>query len=87
MATRSVPSATPTWIYFLIVAVLGITLIVGVVCWVWLTFEDKQVPDSLATLLATIAGGLVGALTMGNIGGERAGSGEGPGVGPESDGR
>jgi hypothetical protein len=66
------PAATPLWLYVLIVLILGATLIVGVVCWVWLTFDDKDIPDGLATLLATIAGGLVGALTMGDFGRSRA---------------
>jgi uncharacterized integral membrane protein len=66
------PTATPVWLYVLIVLILGATLIVGVVCWVWLTFDDKDIPDGLATLLATIAGGLVGALTMGEFGRSRS---------------
>jgi hypothetical protein len=84
MATRPRPPAWPAttfWLYLLIVLILGATLIVGVVCWIWLTFEDKRMPDGLATVLATIAGGLVGALTMGELGRSRmqrprAGGGE-----------
>jgi hypothetical protein len=66
---------TPTWLYLCIVLILGVTLMTGVISWVWLTFEDKQLPDSLGTVLATIAGGLVGALTMSEVGG-RAKRGE-----------
>jgi hypothetical protein len=59
------------WLYVFIVLVLGATLIVGVVSWVWLTFEDRALPSGLATVLATIAGGLVGALTAGEMAGSR----------------
>ncbi len=60
-ATRP-SSAAPFWLYLLIVLILGATLIIGVVCWIWLTFDGRAMPDGLATVLATIAGGLVGAL-------------------------
>jgi hypothetical protein len=60
-------SPTPGWLYTAIVLILGVTLITGVVSWVWLTFEERPLPDGLATLLATIAGGLVGALTAGEM--------------------
>jgi hypothetical protein len=59
------------WLYVFIVLVLGATLIMGVVSWVWLTFEDRALPPGLATVLATIAGGLVGALTAGEMSGSR----------------
>jgi hypothetical protein len=65
MDTRRSP--TPGWLYTFIVLIPGVTLITGVVSWVWLTFENRPLPDGLATLLATIAGGLVGALTAGEM--------------------
>lgn len=58
---------TPAWLYTAIVLILGVTLITGVISWVWLTFDGKPLPDGLATLLATIAGGLVGTLTAGEM--------------------
>jgi hypothetical protein len=67
MAARRLPPRAPDWLYILIVLILGATLLVGVVSWIWLTFENEQMPDGLATVLATIAGGLVGALTMGDV--------------------
>jgi hypothetical protein len=67
MAARRLSPRAPDWLYLLIVLILGATLIVGVVCWIWLAFENKQMPDGLATVLATISGGLVGALTMGDV--------------------
>jgi hypothetical protein len=79
MAARR--GSSPSWLYIFIVLILGATLIAGVVSWIWLTFENKQMPDGLATVLATIAGGLVGVLTMSD---GRAGRGErapGPGDG------
>ncbi len=66
-------ASNPSWLYIFIVLILGATLIAGVVSWIWLTFENKQLPDGLATVLATIAGGLVGVLTMAD---GRAGRGE-----------
>jgi hypothetical protein len=88
MATRPRPSgwpATTFWLYLLIVLILGAALLVGVVCWIWLTFEDKRMPDGLATVLATIAGGLVGALTMGELGRARGRPGAGEGEAPGDD--
>jgi hypothetical protein len=83
MATRGRFAETaPMWLYVLIVLILGATLIVGVVCWIWLTFEDRAMPDGLATVLATIAGGLVGALTMGDFGRSRV---EPPAAPPRDD--
>ena len=64
MAARRRPPTAAGWLYIVIVLILGATLLVGVVSWIWLTFEDRAMPDGLATVLATIAGGLVGALTM-----------------------
>jgi uncharacterized membrane protein AbrB (regulator of aidB expression) len=65
--------SAPSWLYIFIVLILGATLIAGVISWIWLTFENKQLPDGLATVLATIAGGLVGVLTMADGRGGRAG--------------
>ena len=76
MAGRRAPA--PNWLYIFIVLILGATLIAGVVSWIWLTFENKQLPDGLATVLATIAGGLVGVLTMGRRPRQRAQSGARP---------
>ncbi len=82
-ATRGRTPWAPFLLYFVIVLILGATLIVGVVCWIWLTFEERQMPDGLATVLATIAGGLVGALTMGDFTPpRRQRPGAGPGVPP-----
>ena len=67
---RLSPIATDL-IFISIVLILGATLILGVVSWIWLTFEDREMPDGLATVLATVAGGLVGALTMGDVGGRQ----------------
>jgi hypothetical protein len=67
MAARRLPPRAPDWLYVLIVLILGATLLVGVISWIWLTFENESMPDGLATVLATIAGGLVGALTMGDV--------------------
>jgi hypothetical protein len=73
MAARRLPPRAPDWLYILIVLILGATLLVGIVSWIWLTFENENMPDGLATVLATIAGGLVGALTTGEM---KAGSRE-----------
>jgi len=67
MAARRTSTTAPGWLYPLIVLILGATLIMGVVSWVWLTFEGESMPAGLATVLATIAGGLVGALTMSDM--------------------
>jgi hypothetical protein len=71
MASRR--GSPPSWLYIFIVFILGATLIAGVISWIWLTFENKQLPDGLATVLATIAGGLVGVLTMSDGRGGRSG--------------
>jgi uncharacterized membrane protein AbrB (regulator of aidB expression) len=76
VAGRRAPA--PNWLYIFIVLILGATLIAGVVSWIWLTFENKQLPDGLATVLATIAGGLVGVLTMGDGRAARAERGPAP---------
>jgi hypothetical protein len=76
MATRRFRAPAPDWLYVVIVLILGATLIVGVISWIWLTFENEQMPDGLATVLATIAGGLVGALTMGDTRSSRERGGE-----------
>jgi hypothetical protein len=78
MAVRKPPSPAPGWLYPLIVLILGATLIIGVVSWVWLTFENESMPDGLATVLATIAGGLVGALTMSDMRGSSGRSDHAP---------
>jgi hypothetical protein len=64
MAVRRRSTAPPGWLYLVIVLILGATLLIGIVSWVLLAFENDNMPDGLATLLATVAGGLVGALTM-----------------------
>jgi hypothetical protein len=46
MAARR--GSSPSWLYIFIVLILGATLIAGVVSWIWLTFEDKQMPDGRA---------------------------------------
>lgn len=65
MATRNQRGETPQWLYAAVVSVLGITLLIGVVGWFVLVDREREMPDSLGTILSTIAGGLVGALTMG----------------------
>jgi hypothetical protein len=71
MAVRRRSTAPPGWLYLVIVLILGATLLIGVVSWIWLAFENDDMPDGLATLLATVAGGLVGALTMNDARGAR----------------
>jgi drug/metabolite transporter (DMT)-like permease len=56
------PSGTPDWLYFAIVAALGVYFIIGGIAWTMFIYNGVQVPDSFTTLLATIAGGLVGVL-------------------------
>jgi uncharacterized integral membrane protein len=71
MAVTRRSATPPGWLYLVIVLILGATLLIGVVSWVWLAFENDDMPDGLATLLATVAGGLVGALTMTDARGTR----------------
>jgi hypothetical protein len=65
MAVSQSRKGPPTWLYSAIVAVLGATLLIGVIGWFVLVTNGWEMPDSLGTILSTIAGGLVGALTMG----------------------
>lgn len=78
MASRRLSPAASGWLYVFIVIILGATLLTGVVSWVWLTFEERPLPDGLATVIATIAGGLVGALTAGELSSSRERRGDGP---------
>ena len=76
MEPRELPRGAPNWLYVVIVLILGATLLTGVVSWIWLTFEERPLPDGLAAVLATIAGGLVGALTAGEMSRPRERRGE-----------
>jgi hypothetical protein len=42
---------------------LGITLLVLVAGWIWLSLGDRPVPDGIPVVIATIVGGLVGVIS------------------------
>ena len=62
MQPQQRPSGTPDWLYFAIVAALGVYFVIGGIAWTMFIYNGVPVPDSFITLLATIAGGLVGVL-------------------------
>lgn len=50
-------------VYLVVVIILGVTLIVGVVGWLVLVFNNRSMPDGLSVVIGTVAGGLVGLIS------------------------
>ncbi len=52
--------------YFLVLAVLGVTLLACVGAWIALALLEKPMPDGLSALTTLVAGGLLGVLAPTN---------------------
>lgn len=49
-------------LYAIVLIVLGVALLGGIAAWIGLTFQDKEMPEGLASIVSLIAGGLLGVL-------------------------
>jgi hypothetical protein len=50
-------------VYLTVVAILGGTLLIGVIGWLVLVFSNRSMPDGLGVVIGTVAGGLVGLVS------------------------
>lgn len=53
------PNKVNRGLYLAVILILGVVLIVGVIGWFILAWNDKTIPDGLGVILGTVAGGLV----------------------------
>jgi hypothetical protein len=50
-------------VYLAVITVLGAVLIIGVLGWLLLAFNNKSMPDGLSVILGTVAGALVALIS------------------------
>jgi hypothetical protein len=52
-------SKTNRGLYLAVIVVLGMVLVIGVVGWLVLAAQNRDMPEGLGVILGTVAGGLV----------------------------
>ena len=50
-------------VYMMVIAILGITLLLGVGGWLAMVFDNRTMPSGLGVVIGTVAGGLVGLIS------------------------
>ena len=50
-------------LYLTVIIVLGLVLLIGVVGWLILAAQGRQLPEGLGVILGTVAGGLVALIS------------------------